>query len=77
MVQVQSENLKLAEKVYTQTMALYTEGLANITDLLETENSLYEVKIAYTTELIRYKKTEIDMLKASGTLNNLLSDNKK
>ncbi|MBN9300383.1 MULTISPECIES: TolC family protein [Dysgonomonas] len=77
LVQVQFENLKLAEKVYTQTMALYTEGLANITDLLETENSLHEVKIAYTTELIRYKKTEIDMLKASGTLNNLLSDNKK
>ena len=77
LVQVQSENLKLAEKVYAQTMALYTEGLANITDLLETENSLHEVKIAYTTELIRYKKTEIDMLKASGRLNNLLSDNRK
>lgn len=77
LVQVQSENLKLAEKVYAQTMALYTEGLANITDLLETENSLHEVKIAYTTELIRYKKTEIDLLKASGRLNNLLSDNRK
>lgn len=77
LVQVQSENLKLAEKVFSQTMALYTEGLANITDLLETETSLYEVKIAYTTELIRYKKTEIDLLRASGTLDNLLSNSKK
>ena len=75
LVQVQSENLKLAEKVYTQTIALYTEGLANITDLLETETSLHEVKIAYTTELIRYKKTAIDLLKASGTLKYLLSNN--
>lgn len=75
LVQVQSENMKLAEKVYTQTMALYTEGLASITDLLETETSLHEVKIAYTTELIRYKKTEIDLLKASGTLKYLLSNN--
>lgn len=75
LVQVQSENLKLAKKVYTQTMALYTEGLASITDLLETETSLHEVKIAYTTELIRYKKTEIDLLKASGTLKYLLSNN--
>ncbi|GAB6122527.1 transporter [Bacteroidia bacterium] len=75
LVQVQSENLKLAEKVYSQTMALYTEGLASITDLLETETSLHEVKIAYTTELIRYKKTEIDLLKASGTLKYLLSNN--
>jgi Outer membrane protein len=77
LIQVQSENLKLAEKVYSQTMALYTEGLASITDLLETETSLHEVKIAYTTELIRYKKTEIDLLKASGTLEYLLSNNKK
>ena len=75
LVQAQSENLQLAEKVYSQTMALYTEGLADITDLLETENSLREAKIAYTTELIRYKKTEIDLSKASGTLENLLVNN--
>jgi Outer membrane protein len=68
LIQAQSENLQLAEKVYTQTMALYSEGLANITDLLETETSLREAKIAYTAELIRYRKTEIDLSKASGTL---------
>lgn len=77
LVQVQSENLKLAEKVYSQTMVLYTEGLASITDLLETETSLHEVKIAYTTELIRFKKTGIDLLKANGTLGYLLSNSKK
>ena len=74
-VQVQSENLQLAEKVYTQTMALYNEGLATITDLLETETSSREAKMGYTTELIRYKKTEIDLLKASGTLEYLLKNN--
>jgi outer membrane protein TolC len=77
LVQVQSGNLQLAEKVYFQTMALYAEGLANITDLLETETSLHEVKIAYSAELLRYKKTEIDLLKASGTLEHLLSDTRK
>ncbi|MDR1121005.1 MAG: TolC family protein [Dysgonamonadaceae bacterium] len=75
LVQVQSENLQLAEKVYAQTIALYTEGLATITDIFETETSLHEVKIAYTTELIRYKKAEIDLLKASGTLESLLINN--
>ena len=75
LVQAQSENLQLAEKVYTQTMALYSEGLASITDLLETETSLREAKIAYTTEIIRYKKTEIDLSKAGGMLENLLSNN--
>ena len=73
LVQVQLENLQLAEKVYNQTMALYTEGMAGITDLLNTETSLHEIKMAYTTELIRYKKTEVELLKASGTLENLLS----
>ena len=72
LVQAQAENMLLAEKVYTQTMALYSEGLANITDLLETETSLREAKIAYTTELIRYKKTEVDLSKASGTLEEVL-----
>lgn len=72
LIHVQSENLKLAEKVYTQTMALYTEGLAGITDLLATEISLHEVKISYTTEIIRYKKAEVDVLRASGTLEYLL-----
>ena len=75
LVQVQLENLQLAEKIYTQTMALYTEGMAGITDLLDTETSLYEVKMAYTTELIRYRKTEVELLKASGMLENLLRNN--
>ena len=75
LVQAQSENLQLAEKVYAQTIALYSEGLANITDLLEAETSLRESKIAYATELTRYKKTEIDLLKASGTLKDLLINN--
>jgi len=74
LVRLQSENIKLAERAYMQTMALYAEGLASITDLLETETSLYEVKIAYTTELIHYKKTEIDLLKTTGMLKSLLSN---
>lgn len=75
LVQAQSENLQLAEKVYAQTMALYNEGFASITDLLETETSWREAKITYSTELIRYRKTEIDLLKASGRLENLLGSN--
>jgi len=74
LAQLQSENLKLAERVYMQTMALYTEGLADITDLLETGTSFYDVKIAYITELIRFKKSKIDLLRASGNLKSLLSN---
>jgi outer membrane protein TolC len=71
-VSAQSENLQLAEKVYSQTLLLYQEGMAGMTDLFETESSLSEAKTTYTTELIRYKKTEIDLLKAGGRLKELM-----
>jgi outer membrane protein TolC len=70
-VSAQNENVQLAEKVYNQTVMLYREGLASITDLLETETSLLEAKTARTAELVRCKKAEIDLLKASGTLEQL------
>jgi outer membrane protein TolC len=70
-LQAQNENLQLAEKVYEQTVLLYKEGLASITDVLETESSLHEAKTARTSEIIRYKKAEVDLLKANGTLNQL------
>jgi outer membrane protein TolC len=72
-VQAQNENLQLAEKVFSQTTMLYREGLASLTDLLETENALHEAKIARTSETIRYRKAEIDLLKATGRLGNLLN----
>jgi outer membrane protein TolC len=71
-VAAQNENVQLAEKIYSQTLLLYQEGLAGMTDLLETETSLREVQTAYTTELIRYKKAEIDLLKAGGMLEQLI-----
>jgi outer membrane protein TolC len=72
-VSAQSENLQLAEKVYSQTLLLYQEGMVGMTDLLETESSLSEAKTTYTAELIRYKKTEIDLLKAGGRLEELIT----
>ncbi|MDR1022427.1 MAG: TolC family protein [Prevotellaceae bacterium] len=72
-VSAQNENLQLAEKVYSQTLLLYQEGMAGMTDLLETETSLSEAKTTYTAELIRYKKTEIDLLKAGGRLEELIT----
>jgi outer membrane protein TolC len=70
----QEANLQLAGNVYTQTMLLYKEGLASVTDLLETETSLHEAKITYTAECIRFRKAEVDLLKANGTLENLLNN---
>ncbi|MDR1342383.1 MAG: TolC family protein, partial [Prevotellaceae bacterium] len=71
-VSAQNENLQLAEKIYSQTLLLYQEGLAGMTDLLETETSLREAKTAYAAELVRCKKAEIDLLKAGGGLEELM-----
>ena len=73
-VKAQEENLQLAEKVYCQTTLLYAEGLASLTDLLETETSLREAQILHVAEIIRYRKTEIDLMKAGGNLDLLLNN---
>lgn len=71
-VQAQHENLQLAEKTYQQMISLYQEGLADITDVLDVETSLQEAKTSYVKEIVKYRKTEIDMLKANGELKVLL-----
>lgn len=72
-VRMQEDNLHLAEKVYEQSRLLYQEGLYNVTDLLQTETSLREAQIAYVFEVIRFKKAGLNLMKADGTLPNLLN----
>ncbi|MDR0430174.1 MAG: TolC family protein [Tannerellaceae bacterium] len=76
-VQAQHENLDIAEKTYQQGIMLYEEGLYSITDLLDTEKSFREAQTAYTYELVNYQKTLLDLMKAEGTLNTLVNNNKK
>ena len=76
-VQAQHENLEIAEKNYQQGIMLYEEGLYSVTDLLDTEKSYREAQTAYTYELVNYQKTMLDMMKAEGTLDTLVSNNKK
>lgn len=71
-VNAQQENLLLTEKIYEQSRALYKEGLYNVTDLLQTELTLRETQTAYWSEVIKYKKAHLNLMKAGGTLDNLL-----
>ncbi|MDR2086179.1 MAG: TolC family protein [Dysgonamonadaceae bacterium] len=73
----QEENLRLAEKVYDRSRMLYQEGLYNVTDLLQTETSLREAQIAHISELIRFKKAELNWMKAEGTLEKLMNNSNK
>lgn len=71
-IKVQKNNLLLAEKIYEQSRLLYKEELYNVTDLLYTEMILHDAQVGYWSEVIKYKKAELELLKAKGTLNTLL-----
>jgi hypothetical protein len=63
---------QMEKKLSHEVVMVYQERLAGITDS-ETETSLREAKTAYTTELVRYKKAEVDLLKTGGMLECLRS----
>lgn len=66
----QKNNLLLAEDNYNKTNLLYQEGLIDITDVFNTESTLFNSKVSYVKELINYKKSHIDLLKSQGRLRN-------
>jgi outer membrane protein TolC len=75
-IQAQRENVEIAEKTYQQGIMLYEEGLYSITDLLDTEKSYREAQTDYIYELVNYQKTLLDLMKAEGTLESLISNKK-
>jgi outer membrane protein TolC len=70
-VKSQEENLRLAERVCEQSRKLFQEGLYSVTDLLQTENSLREAQISHISELIRFKKAGLNLMRAEGKLGEL------
>lgn len=70
-VEMQKENVVLAQKVLTNIQNNYKQGLATLTDLLDAERSLTEAKNSQTNALLAYKLAEIEMLKSVGELKKL------
>lgn len=73
-IENQQGNVKLAEQVLANTQNNYTQGLATLTDLLDSERSLADAKNNYTNAVLKYKLAEIEMLKAQGKLKSLGSE---
>jgi outer membrane protein len=69
----QKENVMLAEEVYRNTQNNYNNGLATLTDLLNAENSLTEAQNNYSTALLDYKLSEIQLIKSQGSLKTLIN----
>ena len=64
----QKENVGLAKKVFENSKANYQNGLATLTELLDTEQAYTEAQNNYSSVLLEYKVAEIALLKARGEL---------
>lgn len=69
----QQRNVELAQKVYHNTQNNYNQGLAYLTDLLQSENAVTEAQNNYSAALLDYKLAEIQLIKAQGKLKILLN----
>ncbi|WP_214229038.1 TolC family protein [Pedobacter sp. B4-66] len=70
-INAQKKNAELANEIYKSTQNNYNNGLANLTDLLDTENSLTEAQNSYIQALLNYKIAEIQLIKSNGNIKSL------
>ncbi len=71
-ITAQKQNAELADEIYKSTQNNYNNGLANLTDLLDTETALTEAQNSYTQALLNYKIAEIQLIKSNGNIKSLL-----
>ena len=71
-ITAQRKNAELAQEIYKSTQNNYNNGLASLTDLLDTENSLTQAQNSYTEALLNYKIAEIQLIKSNGNIKSLV-----
>jgi len=73
-IRSQRENVVLAQEVYNSTQNNYNNGLAPLTDLLDTENALTQAQNSYSQALLNYKIAEIQLKKSNGQIKSLVNE---
>jgi outer membrane protein len=68
----QKENLGFANQLYDAVKYTYNEGMSNLTELINAENSLKEAQNNYLNSLMKIKIAELDELYISGTITEIL-----
>lgn len=71
-INLQRQNVILAQEIYKSTQNNYNNGLAALTDLLDTENALTQAQNSYNQALLNYKVAEIQLIKSNGNIKSLL-----
>ncbi|AFM03027.1 outer membrane protein [Bernardetia litoralis DSM 6794] len=77
LINTQKENMNLAEELYEVTRLSYQEGVAPLTELLDAETSLKESQTQYLTSLLQLNLAELDFMKSSGQLAELIQNAEK
>lgn len=68
----QQLNVQLATEVYQSVQKQYKQGIAPLTDLLNTETSMKTAQNGYLKALVELKVAELDFIKANGKLKDIL-----
>ena len=71
-INAQKKNVGLAQEIYESTQNNYNNGLASLTDLLDTETSLTKAQNNYTEALLNFKISEIQLIKSNGDIKSLI-----
>ncbi|WP_166921627.1 TolC family protein [Flavobacterium poyangense] len=71
-IQNQKENMRLASEILSNTKNNYLQGLASLTDLLDSENASLEAQNNYTRAVLNYKIAEVALIKSKGELKSLI-----
>jgi len=62
-VKAEEANIKLAEKIRNKTIVKFNEGVANSTELMQTENQLLSTQGAYISSLFQMLNAKAEMNK--------------
>jgi outer membrane protein TolC len=73
-IQIEKENLALAESVYNNTQLDFTQGTGSSLDLVQTESILRETQNNYYSKLLTLYLAKLDLEKSQGTLLNFINN---
>ena len=74
-IETQQKNKDLSESIYKTYEDQYKESLISMQELLIAENELSKSELSYLNAFLGLKQAELDLLKATGNLENLLDPN--
>jgi outer membrane protein TolC len=69
-VQTRFEQVYLAQSIYDQTLLQQKQGLASLTDVLLSDNTLREIQQNYLSAIVGYLKADLDLKKTTGNMLN-------